>query len=499
MAVETELKLRIAPEDMERLKRHPMLKKLSLGRATTLVLRNIYYDTPDLILHGHEMALRLRQAGDKWLQTLKGGGGVEAGLHSRNEWETEVAGEALDFRALKAAGGKLPAGVVKRLQPVFSTDFSRTVRELRYQGAVIELCMDSGEIRAGEKRRPISELELELRSGEPRHLFDVALEFLDIVPLEVESASKAEYGYRLYSGNVPSVAKAAFPALDKGQGTASALRAMVASCLWHVQANIPGAIGNLNEEYLHQVRVGLRRLRVVLAIANSYLSNSELEALRAETGELGEKLGVARDWDVFVTQTLPAVRKQFPRHAGLRNLALASQHRREACRAEMRANLGSRDLQRLILRLGGWLQGDYWRADGGDAAPLARFAAKVLRKRSKQVMRHGKHVSSGEAPELHALRIACKKLRYSGEMLGTLYKVIARKRYLAAMSALQDALGMLNDITTARRLLAEASIADERATLDLVLGRLRDDEVKRLAELGKAWKRFASQNPFWEA
>ncbi len=195
MAIETELKLHITPEHLQKLKRHPFLRSLSSSRALTQKLYSIYYDTADLELRQHAMALRLRRVGKQWLQTLKGGGQVSAGLHQRNEWEMPVLSEQLDFDALKASGGELPHGVRNRLQPVFVTDFSRNVRLLNFEGAQIELCMDSGEIRAGQSSCPISELELELKSGSPQQLFKLALALLDIVPLD--SGTHQQGGIRL--------------------------------------------------------------------------------------------------------------------------------------------------------------------------------------------------------------------------------------------------------------------------------------------------------------
>src|SRR5665811_2520902 len=143
MAVETELKLRIAPEQLARLRRHALLKAHSVTRPVTRRLYNIYYDTPKLDLHKSEMALRLRHAGRQWLQTLKGGGSVKAGLHQRNEWEMPVSGPALDFSLLTEVAGPqaaewdehLPKSLRKKLQPVFVTDFSRTSRMLLWQDA----------------------------------------------------------------------------------------------------------------------------------------------------------------------------------------------------------------------------------------------------------------------------------------------------------------------------------------------------------------------------
>jgi len=97
MAVETELKLRITLEQLAKPKRHPLLKAYQLTRPVTRRLYNIYLDTPKLELHQSGMALRLRRSGRQWLQTLKGGGSVQGGLHQRNEWEMPVSGPALDF------------------------------------------------------------------------------------------------------------------------------------------------------------------------------------------------------------------------------------------------------------------------------------------------------------------------------------------------------------------------------------------------------------------
>ncbi|MGE5757992.1 MAG: CYTH domain-containing protein, partial [Sideroxydans sp.] len=343
MIVETELKLHISPEHLQKLKRHPFLRTLSAGRARTEKLYSVYYDTTALDLRQNAMALRLRRVGKQWVQTLKGGGEVSAGLHQRNEWETPVLSEQLDLDALKAGGGELPRGVRNRLQPVFVTDFSRNARLLNFEGTEIELCMDSGEIRAGKSSCPISELELELKSGSPQQLFKLALALLDIAPLQAEHTSKAEYGYLLYSAAKPSVSKGRFPALKKSQSIASALQSLIGACLAHVQSNVPGALLKVDEEYLHQVRVGLRRLRVVLAVAQRFHADAELTALREQVARLCVELGRSRDWDVFVTQTLAPICTRLPEHAGLRDVLNVSERARKKQHAGMESSLASQD------------------------------------------------------------------------------------------------------------------------------------------------------------
>lgn len=494
MALETELKLHISPEHMQRLKRHPRLRSLSDSRARTLRLYSIYYDTADLELHRKAMALRLRRVGKQFLQTLKGGGQVSAGLHQRNEWETPVPSEQLDFEALKAVGGELPNGVRNRLQPVFITDFSRTVRQLDFEGAQIELCMDSGEIRSGQSSCPISELELELKSGSPQLLFKLALDLLDIVPMEVEHTSKAEYGYLLFSAAKPSATKGKFPALKKSQSIASALQGMIGSCLAHVQSNVPGALLKVDEEYLHQVRVGLRRLRVVLSIAQRFRSDEELTALREQVTRLCVELGRSREWDVFVTQTLAPICTRLPEHTGLREVLSVSERARRKQHAGMENSLASQDFQRMLLRFGAWMHGEQWSVA---ETTLAQFAAQTLEKRSKQVLRRGKELAGEDAAQMHALRIACKKLRYSIEMFSSLFNDEKTGSYVAVLSELQDILGTLNDIAVAHRLLNELDNAARHDTLALIRGWMEHDYAERVAEFGKAWKRFAAQKEFW--
>ncbi|MDD2928677.1 MAG: CHAD domain-containing protein [Sideroxydans sp.] len=494
MAVETELKLHISPDKLQRLKRHPLLRALSIERARTLKLYSIYYDTADLALRQHAMALRLRRVGKQWIQTLKGGGQSSAGLHQRNEWETPVPAEQLDLEALKDCGGKLPHGVRNHLQPVFVTDFTRNVRLLDFEGAQIELCLDSGVIRAGQGMCPISELELELKSGAPQQLFRLALKLLDIVPLEVEHTSKAEYGYRLFSPSRPQVSKASFAVLNQSQDISSALQALIGSSLSHIQSNVAGALLKLDEEYLHQVRVGLRRLRVVLSVTKRVQPDDELDALYRQVSELCIALGRTRDWDVFVTQTLAPICARLPEHEGLRALLNTCERIRNKQHAGMESSLASQDFQRLLLRFGAWMHED--RQDESRTS-LEKFASKILEKRSTQVLAAGDALAIENPAQLHVLRIACKKLRYSLEMFGSLLPQHKYKSYLNKLAVLQDILGTMNDIVVAHRLLDELENAARHDTLALVRGWMEHDYAEHITLFNKNWAGFMAQTKCW--
>lgn len=387
MARETELKLRVAPEQMDRLRRHPLLRTLSTARAVTRRVHSVYYDTPDLYFHRNKAALRLRRVGRKWLQTLKGGGGVQAGLHSRNEWETPVRGPALDLHGLEAQGAMhIPDAVRDKLQPIFVTDFSRTSRVVVFEGAEIEICLDSGEISTGEATRPISELELELKSGKPLQLFRLALALLDSVPLEIESTSKAEYGYRLFADTKP--AKVRPLVLSETMSISSALQSMVWSCLQRLQENLPGAERNLDDEHLRELHTALCRLRVVLNMANKHRGHDdELAGLRRQVAELSAAV------------------------------------ERLDQRAIVQDKLRQQESQRLLLRCGAWMAGNHWRsARAGDAGGLADFALQTVRQCREQVEKlHLRFARKKSPATARALQAACAKLEYCADVFGPLH------------------------------------------------------------------------------
>ncbi len=509
MAVETELKLRIAPEQLARLKRHPLLGKHQIARPATCRLHNIYYDTPKLELHKSAIALRLRRAGRQWLQTLKGGGSVKAGLHQRNEWEIPVSRAVLDFSLLENAGPlaaewekHLPLRLRKKLQPVFITDFSRTSRLLDWQGAQIELCMDHGEVRAGQRSTPICELELELKSGEPGQLFELALELLEIVPLELEPVSKAEQGYRLLTGYTDKPVKGAVPVLAGTATLADALQALIWSCLLHLQSNLHGAMASDDTEYLHQMRVALRRLRVVLRMAGKFRADESLSALSGDIAALCVALGHIREWDVFIAETMQPIGARMAGHDGLQALLAASERQRAACYAGLRGAQRARELQRLILRFSLWMSGAYWQPQTTAVPPVQDFAARRLRKLSKRFAQAGRQLDALDDARLHALRIVAKKLRYSAEFFAALYDRQKTRPFLAALSEVQEVLGQINDVAVAHRLLDELAALPElsahREAVILAKGWIAHGLAHQFTALRKTARRFARQGEFWD-
>jgi len=242
MHPEIELKLLVNMTSVNRLRHSRLIRSLSISPAVAQKLYTVYYDTEDHDLRRNDIALRLRRNGKQWVQTIKGGGGATAGLHHRYEWEAPVKEAQPDFT--KISDPDLislfdNASLREKLQPIFTTECSRSTRMLRLPDGEVEFCLDRGRITAGEISVPISEIELELKSGGAVSLFQLALDLLAIVPLRLENRSKAERGYALASGRESPPRKATSAHLHAEMSLSGAFNAITASCLNQLLSNEP--------------------------------------------------------------------------------------------------------------------------------------------------------------------------------------------------------------------------------------------------------------------
>ena len=510
--MEIELKLLLAPEDAPRLRTHALLAQYAQGEPQVLQMHDIYVDTPDLQLCRHQAGLRVRQVDGRWVQTLKAGGTVSGGLHSRHEWEGEVAGPAPDLDALDAAiGRKQPIRTLLRqdavragLQPLFRTRIERTAWQLHTpQGDHIECVLDQGVIGCGAdegaRSVAVSEIELELKQGQASALFDVALALLQDVPLQLGHMSKAERGYRLAASMPLRAVKAQPVALKVAMTVQQAFLAICGNCLEQVSGNQDGVAAGEDEESLHQMRVGLRRLRSALGMFKPLLALPA--ALQAETDWLGGALGTARDWDVLAGHTLAQLDGAAATDAAA--LMQAAREQARAAHAQAARAVTSTRYTAWMLGLQRWLQAQAWR-DSCSARQLRRldagvspFARATLRKDQRRLMKRGKRLRHATAPQRHRVRIAAKKTRYATEFFASLLAARAVKPYVGRLSALQDELGWLNDVQVADRLLqALPDGQSDHAALQLHAAFLRGYLAARTQTPGtdgrmhKAWRRF---------
>ncbi|AEP13044.1 Uncharacterized conserved protein [Chloracidobacterium thermophilum B] len=491
--VEIEIKLALSPRLMPRFRRHPLLRQAARSRAK---LYTLYVDTPDAALLRQGIALRLRRSGRRWLQTLKAGAGSGGLLAERPEWEMPVSGKRLKLDLLPAeARSLLPPEAAASLAPCFETEVWRDTWQLNHEGALIEVALDRGEVRAGARVCPIAEVELELRSGDLPPLFDIAERLAADLPFQLEPRSKAQRGYQLVGALPCTPVKASPPLLLLDAPASVSFQHIVRSCLRQFEANLPGLLSTSDPdpEFIHQMRVALRRMRAAIGLLRfmGYTKPDWLGELKWLMGELS----VARDWDVLATETLPRIQAHLPQPERLAVLLEAAEAQRRAANDRARAAVTSPRLVPLWLKVERELA-----LLPVSPATTADWSRAALRRRRRQLVRLGERLHELDATERHAMRIAAKKLRYSAEFFAVWHPKAAR-RFIRHLADLQDVLGVLNDAAVTVRLLSELAPAGEAASREavgLVMGFLACEQAYRLARLEQLWREFHDIPPYWK-
>jgi len=470
-------------------------------------LISTYYDTPDLALKRRGLTLRVREQGGRFIQTVKTGDlAPGADLLRRGEWEDELAENRPDPHASES-GGHLPDGVGDNLQPLFATDITRTTVAIEpLPDTRIEAATDEGEIRtaSGDGTEPISEIELELRCGDPAVLYDVAMRLLEVAPIRIEARSKSERGYRLGEGtaSAPPVAHAEPVVLDPTMSVEAALQEIGRACLAHLLRNEAAALA-MQPEGVHQMRVAERRIRSAVAAFKKLIPPAERRWVSVELRCVVDILGSARNLDVFATELLQPARAALADEAGLDDLAAAL----EAARREAYARVGNAIVSERhaggMLRLSHWFEACAWRAAPGEpsaelVSPIGDLAPRLLDRRWREVRKRGRRFGRQTPRQWHKLRIAAKKLRYTIELLESLFDQDDVKRFVRRLKRLQDDLGYANDVRVARELLPDLAkeVPSQRAGIR-VLEWHEKDLAKGERKIRKRLRRLKLAAPFW--
>lgn len=495
--MEIELKLALQPRHTRRVRRHPLLNQITPEQR---LLLSIYFDTPKFDLMRRGIALRVRQVDDRWIQTLKAEAQSVGALSNRPEWEMAVTdGNRPDFSVLPQTALDLLAGIkLKRIVPVFTTEFQRTTWQIGNSQAQAEVALDTGKIYAGKMHRDICEVEIELKSGASVFLFDVATQLLQQVPLHIEPRSKAERGYILSGALNPTPVKAVHATIHKNQTVGEAGNAILQAALVQMVANVPGFLDHAHDtEYLHQLRIALRRLRTgVLLMKSLRQTPPEWNQSLRESIHI---LNPARDWDVFLHETLPeilTVLQASPGNTPIEDTVLAlmqdtARHTRQRAQTELLKPA----FTQLVLDIGRSLLVAPTDMQIGDTKA---WAEAILEKRWQKLRKHCRGFAKLDPAERHKARITAKKMRYTTEAFAPLYGKRA-DHFIAALAALQDELGHENDTRIGMQLLRK--LPKQSIALSFDLGRLSgvlESEATQRAHLSSTtWQRLARSKLFW--
>ncbi len=502
---EIELKLEFDPIDAQRIKSDPLLKAESLGQPEAQHLVSTYFDTRDLALSKAGVFLRVRKVRGRYLQTVKAMQS-KADLLERFEWEREISGPSPDLTVVDGTPLHTLLTRLRRasLCPLFETRMHRTLRRVAHGGSEIEVAVDEGEIVAGERKVPVSELELELKGGNAAELFSLARILSETLPLRLAFKTKSERGFELLSKADFTVEKAGDVDIKPDVTAAEAFRAIARSCLRQIVVNEPAVLAG-DAEALHQMRVGLRRLRAAISIFADVVANGDLDRVKAELKWITQELGPARDLDVFAADVLQPLQKARPNDAGVGAARRDFEQRREVAYARAIDSLRSERFRKDLLDLAAWIEVGDWAQREKAREPVTGLARNELVRLRKGIKKRGGDLRHASAHQRHRLRIRAKRLRYATEFFAKTFpgesNLKLRDELLSALKDLQDALGGLNDLETRHGLMNATEGEEPPAEMAAAIPDPAREAASRdrlLADAEKAFTRFAEAKAFWK-
>ncbi len=332
------------------------------------------------------------------------------------------------------------------------------------------------------------------------------------------SKSKAERGYALVN-DTESEAVAAEPiALSADADWAMAFKIIARACLFQFAANEAG-LHRGDAEAVHQMRIGMQRLRAAISLFKDILADRQTNSMKTEFKWISKELGPARELDVFMKRVVKYAGSGAARTSDMAAVAEDVRKRRAQAMRRAQAAVSSPRFQRLVLNAAAWIEiGDWTRNDDELARTLRErsltdAATEELRRRRNEIRKQGRCLAELDPRHRHKLRIRAKKLRYACEFFATAFtgkkRMRRRKKFIARLKRMQDALGDLNDILVHTEL-AQRAIAPSagerrtgrRAKKAFAAGRLSGREEARFATVMKDARRahaaFVKTTPFWQ-
>ena len=471
--------------------------------APRVRLQAAYHDTAERTLALAGLALRLRREGRQWVQTLKGAG--DDGLTRAEHNVPRGAGQAVPAIDPRLHAGTnvgdrllalLGANTGTSLQTLYRTDIHRRTRAqiVRSPGrpqSRVELAFDAGRIEAGAASIEVCELEIELLDGTPAAVIETARRWLPRFGLWLDGRSKAERGDLLARGESVAPARmAAAVRLAPQMNAAAAWQAVLRSCADQILANASQiASGTHAPEHVHQLRVGLRRLRSALA-----LFEDDRPALAEGAAALFRHLGSARD-SVVIDGEFGAELAAAMRVAQLENESPAAPVADTTPPAMILREVAG---QTLLLDLLAAMHVEPEPETVSADTPVIRdqLAAR-LNRWHRQVVADAARYGELEDEARHRLRKRAKRLRYATEFCAALFERRAVRRYLKALRALQERLGAVSDAVMAMDAFGARAPADPSAMFALgwlaarreVLITAAAPELKAFPKAGRFWKK----------
>jgi CHAD domain-containing protein len=294
--------------------------------------------------------------------------------------------------------------------------------------------------------------------------------------------------------------------LQRDQRADRAATVLLVHLLGTIQQNVPGVLADIDSEFLHDLRVAVRRSRSAQRQLSGVFPPEPLASFRGEFRWLQQVTGTTRDLDVHLLElddlggAVPDAQRSDLEP--VRNLLL--EHRRRE-RRRMVQSLRSARLDSLIADWAVFLEGlvALPGADRPDAArPIGEFAGERIARVSRQIVKAGSKIDDASPPErLHDVRKASKELRYLLEFFASLYPDEVVKPMITTLKGLQDTLGRFYDrevqAATLRSLGPEVGRLEGGPAALMAMGvlvaELEADEASARSEFAERFAAFAAR------
>ncbi|HEX4235158.1 MAG TPA: CHAD domain-containing protein [Caldimonas sp.] len=474
--------------------------------ATTAVLESRYWDSADRRLARAGLSLRLRRSAAGWEQTVKAAGKnpaerLEETVPRPGSWSGDAPAPELGLHAGSTAGLLLDAALVAGGRPpvalalVHTTAVRRCALTIETLGAELEVSLDRGLILAGDRSLPICEVEVELKRGSVGALVAVGRANVDVHAMWLSTATKAMRGAALADDGGAAHAVKAAPARFAADARGPAIfRALLRSCVDQVLANASVvAAGDADDEVVHQLRVGLRRLRTAARELADWRGTLG-DGWEAACADAFRALGAWRD-----RRSVAASMQARLAAAGSPAPALGGFGR--DADADPDAIVRAPAFQHALLDLLAFLLEPEVDGAGAGSPQVGTEAPSVVVARHlgrlhEQLRRDAKRFAKLDEMRRHRARKRLKRLRYLGELVAPLYKASHVERFARALGPAQDALGRYVDLVVAGRLAREAVDAgDARAWFNV--GWLQAQQPRAIERCGKRLRDVVAAEPYW--
>ena len=320
----------------------------------------------------------------------------------------------------------------------FRTEVKRLNVQMNHGDSHIEIALDQGWLIAAHQKVKISEIEFELKKGQISDLIACLQPWVKQYHLYLDVQSKAARGYALLNTQPQAATYAQSFSLNQTHSAELALKQMIASCLQHILPNASAiARGNYQASHVHQLRVGIRRLRSVLKSFADWTIH-DLTLWQQQLKSLFQHLGSTRDYDAIVSDVLPALQNAGAPFDSLpqpkRKSHDLSQHFREPSTSLLWLDL---------------LNFSQHASATDPSQDLTHLAAKQIANLQRKISGQSDNFMQLSTEQKHQLRKQVKQLRYSLEFTHSVLKPKQVKRYLKTLKPLQEVLGEFNDLCVA--------------------------------------------------